>query len=757
MKKQLLLGSALLAAISAFPQSSFVKPKPRTLVNTAERYARKYTWVEGTPSQSIKPAGAVQQPQQRPSSAGTGWIGLSGSMNIFGVLVSNSKPLQYHPGLGAVSFIHRKSFAYQCSPAITTPSGAVTGIIVAEVCADMLNASNGAPWDSTCVWANTTNWARYPQGGIYNPPGNTSLTNAYVLATGPITQANTALGWIGSFLASKKLDVYNNVASTASAVIGSQTVTAQQFIASNTTTFDPTQGKFDFPRTEFAATDDGAIRVMGEIMKDANGTTYGTQLFRGARILKATFNSGVFVWTGDSIIPSLNMSNTLSFPQMYGEAHMCWNQAGTIGYVWFLGSRQGRLGANFGMQPIVYKTTNSGGTWTEVPGINFNATSTASAGPEYFKKYNPAFYNAVIKPLDSVWQSPQKIPQFNIGEGVDGVVDKDGNLHIVTTIGSTGTSHPDSMIIGTQNIGSDGEKYTWSHSPGKRPYIYDFTTSGSDWNVTVVDSMSSEGPGSRTTDPGYSSNPWDADPSNSNSKVDMRARLQCSRTPDGKYIVYTWAESDTNYTSSTFKWNNIPNVKARAMDLSGHITVPTTTAQTLQNYMAWTELNLTNPTTNPFGPVQSNAQMHFVSPVCKLTATAETSFTLAMPLTVSNNTSTPLTQLLPNNHYYTTAMMAFTRPSGVGIAENTLSSIVNSQLYPNPAKGNASLMINLKDNSKVELKVVNLMGEVVKTSTVDSEAGINTLNVDLSGVASGIYLVNVKIGNTSAAKKLIVE
>jgi hypothetical protein len=173
--------------------------------------------------------------------------------------------------------------------------------------------------------------------------------------------------------------------------------------------------------------------------------------------------------------------------------------------------------------------------------------------------------------------------------------------------------------------------------------------------------------------------------------------------------------------------------------------------------MAWTELNLTNPTTNPFGPVQSNAQMHFVSPVCKLTATAETSFTLAMPLTVSNNTSTPLTQLLPNNHYYTTAMMAFTRPSGVGIAENTLSSIVNSQLYPNPAKGNASLMINLKDNSKVELKVVNLMGEVVKTSTVDSEAGINTLNVDLSGVASGIYLVNVKIGNTSAAKKLIVE
>jgi hypothetical protein len=323
---------------------------------------------------------------------------------------------------------------------------------------------------------------------------------------------------------------------------------------------------------------------------------------------------------------------------------------------------------------------------------------------------------------------------------------------------STSTNHADSMFSGFQYTGSDGEKYSWNHSPGKRPYIYDFTTfngaNGIDWKVTVVDSMSSESPGFRPTDAGYSSNPWDADATNSNNKQGVNARIQCSRTEDGKYIVYTWAESDTNYTSSTFKWNNIPNVKARVMDLSGLTTPVTNTAQTLQNYMAWGEINLTNPTTNPFGLVQSNAHMHYVSPICKVIS-APTTFTVIMPLTVTNNTNTPLKAQTPNNHYYTSANMTFVRI--IDAVDDIQGNISNSQLYPNPAKGSANLTINLKSNTKVELKVVNLMGEVVKTSVVETEAGLNNINVDLSGVASGIYMVNVQAGNASATKKLIVE
>ena len=98
----------------------------------------------------------------------------------------------------AISFF--VAFADPAVPAV--PATAKTGVIVANV-----STNFGQTWDSTCIWANGTNWGRYPQGGIYNPTGNTSLANAYVLGTGPTVAGST---WSGVFYASKKLNVFNN-------------------------------------------------------------------------------------------------------------------------------------------------------------------------------------------------------------------------------------------------------------------------------------------------------------------------------------------------------------------------------------------------------------------------------------------------------------------------------------------------------------------------------------------------------------------
>lgn len=92
--------------------------------------------------------------------------------------------------------------------------------MVAEISNDW-----GVSWDSTCFWSNNTNWARYPQGGIYNAPAtNTSnaMSSAYIVGSGPCTSA--ASSWVGNWYASKQLGGlnYNNAPSTA--------VGAQQFM-----------------------------------------------------------------------------------------------------------------------------------------------------------------------------------------------------------------------------------------------------------------------------------------------------------------------------------------------------------------------------------------------------------------------------------------------------------------------------------------------------------------------------------------------
>ena len=739
MKKQLLLGSALLAAMSAFPQSGRVKPQPSASVDMAARYAHKYDMINnpneklGDPSQIVKPIGPVH-PVQR-SSAATTWQALSGSLNIYGVIVSTSKPLQYHSVLNAVSFIHRKSFTYVMNP-IATPSGAVTGGIVAQISAGI----DGTSWDSTCVWNNNANWARYPQGAIYNPPGNTSLSNAYAIAAGPVTQANTALGWVGSYLASKKLNIFDNVASTVPG--------AQQYISNSPSPTPPAYGaigKIDFPRYDMTVTGD-TIRAVGTIVNNVNGTgaAYG---FRGANVIKGYLDqvSGTMIWKGDSVIPNVEMT-TAGTPVIFGEPHMAWNNSGSVGYVWFIGCRSGHTGANKGYQPIVYKTETYGRSWTEVQGINFNSPT----------------FSVVTSKLDSargfvggIYLPMHRAPQFNIGEGFDGIVDANNKLHIVATVISSAKEDVDSLGYYFTYLNADGERYNYPHVPGYRPYIYDFTegaTPGS-WNVTVIDSMSSEGPGTRSGDAGYGSNPWDATGGSGTDKIQSEARIQLSRSPDGKYLLYTWAESDTAFTSSQFKWNTIPNVKVRAAHITS-VAVGANVASILN--VSTAEINATSAASgNAF--VQSNAQMHYVSPVAKVVSSTSTTANFKLPMTVSNNQNVPMTQLLPNTHWYATTDLTFTFPTTINIAEYNLTSVNSSVLFPNPAKGSASVLIDLQDNANVDLKVMNLVGEVVKTSNANGVSGQNEINIDLSGLSSGIYMVNVKVGGASTTKKLIVE
>lgn len=750
MKKQLLLGSALLAAISAFPQNGRTQAQPTKMVDLAQKVARKYQATERptetaspfqAPSSTAKTSLAANTTTASLTSTITVWNNFTGSENIYGMLVSNSKPIQYNDELGRISFIHRKSHTYNANP---LPSAtASTGVIVAEI-----SNSWGQSWDSTVLWSNDTYWARYPQGGIYNPTGNTDPRNAYVVGSGPVTQAVVATGWVGDWFASRALDSaghsgFNNNISGASMNFVTNGISPAPALT-------PGTFKIDFARLDFSATDDGVVRSLGTINNDPNNTTSGNLTsgygYRGARIAKGTFSSANhnFTWTYDSIIPPVRTNTTTNSKEVFSSPHMAWNESGTIGYVWHIGSRVGATGNNIGYQPVVSKTTDGGATWTSIAGIDFNT---------------PAMDNAVLKWIPSVkTNTALTIPLFNSSEDLDGIVDMNGKLHIVGTILGASKSHPDSLLYSYQfDNSNDNQTYSFGHTPGLRPYIFDFSGDGTGtWNAMMIDSMSSEAPGTASTDNGVSFNPWDVDPTTS-TKVDVNARIQLSRTADGKYIVYTWAETDTATTSQSVKWNISPNVKARMLNVSTGVLHPT-------------EINITDPDANQNASVRGYAFNHYVSPKCAVSTNSASGIAIFLPMSVSNNPS--LFQLEPVTHYYSSAVLNFDNIPAVqppyavdyrngqyvGIAENALNSTRNSVIYPNPAKGSAVLSIDLKDNaSKIEVSVMNMVGQQVKSSQTSSQIGQNNINVDLNGLSQGIYMVNVKVGGAISTKKLVVE
>jgi hypothetical protein len=228
------------------------------------------------------------------------------------------------------------------------------------------------------------------------------------------------------------------------------------------------------------------------------------------------------------------------------------------------------------------------------------------------------------------------------------------------------------------------------------------------------------------------------------------ARIQASRTYDGKYLVYTWAESDTNFTNPVgYKWNSVPDIKARAFNV--------TSGQFSSN-----KINITKPSSGSNPLVASHAQMHFSSPVCPkadVCANTPTAYTITLPITVSNNQNIPLAQLQSNTHWYSAAKLAFGQPCIIdGVGENPLNKISGFNLFPNPASGIVGLNMDLRDNAKVKVSVFNAVGQLVKTINVDGQAGENAVTLNIAGMPSGIYIVKAEAnGNSGITKKLIIE
>lgn len=78
------------------------------------------------------------------------------------------------------------------------------------------------------------------------------------------------------------------------------------------------------------------------------------------------------------------------------------------------------------------------------------------------------------------------------------------------------------------------------------------------------------------------------------------------------------------------------------------------------------------------------------------------------------------------------------------------ASVLN--LFPNPARGQATLQFAAKPGHDYKLRISNLIGREVRTLALKPEMGADGLPVDLSGLPAGMYfyslLVNDKVMST---------
>ena len=79
------------------------------------------------------------------------------------------------------------------------------------------------------------------------------------------------------------------------------------------------------------------------------------------------------------------------------------------------------------------------------------------------------------------------------------------------------------------------------------------------------------------------------------------------------------------------------------------------------------------------------------------------------------------------------------------------------QNYPNPFNPTATIRYDLPQNSKVNIKIYDLLGRQVK-QLVDEfkQAGSYTVNFDGTNLASGVYFYRIEAGKFVESKKMVL-
>ena len=84
------------------------------------------------------------------------------------------------------------------------------------------------------------------------------------------------------------------------------------------------------------------------------------------------------------------------------------------------------------------------------------------------------------------------------------------------------------------------------------------------------------------------------------------------------------------------------------------------------------------------------------------------------------------------------------------LSSSSFNAIDGLKMYPNPLKGN-TLFITSTANAEMNVKIYNVLGKEVLSTKV------NNTSVDVSNLASGVYMVKITEEGKTATRKLVIQ
>jgi len=411
------------------------------------------------------------------------------SPNVYSSAFGARQNISANPDLNSIVFIHRSNYSSNGDYS----SGSLRYDISSDGGSNW-STNQGPIWDPNQSGYGYPGMARYPQLNLLNQPGNSSISNASMAVWAPTLAGTNSSSWGGALYGNVGLDTSISNLSVDTAY---GHLTLSNSFAQNGNFWGISLDHPDYTNSEYSDT----VLVFKGMMNWSNKTLVNS-------IRKA-------------YVP---LTNDMTYGKIYGDANICFDAAGQVGYISVMGYNQS-VAAGKVLQPILSKSINGGNSWLPVFGPNLDLLVDNLTG-------------------DSLKDIFADITGWTIGHissasrGHDLVVDALGRPHMLLNLfPGAGT---------TPTGGSSAGDFTTYPSIN---LMVDLYYSNGTWKCNVISQVSNM--------------TYDYD--QTNGPVSENNRPQISMSPDRHWLFYSWFESDSAYWTS----NQAPDWHVSVYDAIG--------------------------------------------------------------------------------------------------------------------------------------------------------------------------------------------